>query len=216
MWNLRKDSEKDSGGHMEFISHRINTIEALKNTPFEFGVELDLRDFGNEIILSHDPYVMGERFEDYLKIYKHGTLILNVKSERIEHQVLQMIQNAGVKDYFFLDSSFPMIYLLSQLGEENTAIRLSEFEGMDTLRHMKGKAKWVWVDCFTRFILTRDIMNELHELGYKICLVSPELQGRPEDIERHAEVICEIGILPDAICTKEYQIEKWKNLLKIL
>ena len=29
---------------MEFISHRVNTVKDLKNTPIEFGVELDLRD----------------------------------------------------------------------------------------------------------------------------------------------------------------------------
>ena len=200
---------------MEFISHRVNTIEALKNTPFHYGVELDLRDYEEDIILSHDPFVKGERFEDYLKHYHHGTMILNIKSERIEHRVLEMIQNADVKSYFFLDSSFPMIYLLSREGEQNSALRFSEFEGLDTIKKMQGHAKWVWVDCFSRFILTKEDWLTFKALGYKVCLVSPELQGRQEEIKAHANALLVLGIQPDAICTKEYNISLWQTELSI-
>ncbi len=78
---------------MEFIAHRINTIEELKKVPNEYGVELDLRDYGNKLILQHDPFVEGEDFEEYLKYYNHGTMILNIKSERIEYRVLDLIKN---------------------------------------------------------------------------------------------------------------------------
>ena len=94
---------------MEFIAHRINTIDDLKQISFEFGVELDLRDYGNRIIIQHDPFKEGEDFEEYLSHYKHGTLILNIKSERIELRVLELIKQYGIQKYFFLDSSFPMI-----------------------------------------------------------------------------------------------------------
>ena len=43
---------------MEYIAHRINTVEELKKTPKECGVELDLRDFGDRLILQHDPFKM--------------------------------------------------------------------------------------------------------------------------------------------------------------
>ena len=33
------------------IAHRINTIEQLKKTPKEFGVEMDLRPDGDAIII---------------------------------------------------------------------------------------------------------------------------------------------------------------------
>ena len=87
---------------MEFISHRINTIDELINTPNNFGVELDLRDYGDKIILQHDPFLPGEDFEKYLKYYKHGTMILNVKSERIELRILDLLKKYNVKKYFFL------------------------------------------------------------------------------------------------------------------
>ena len=197
---------------MEFISHRINKVEDLIKLPKIYGVELDLRDLGDEIVISHDPYVGGERFEDYLKHYHHGTMILNIKSERIEHRVLERIQKADVKSYFFLDSSFPMIFLLSNSGESNIALRFSEYEGMDTIRNMAGRVKWVWVDCFTRFPLERADFDEMKALGYKLCLVSPELQGRDADIEAYKALCVERGIVFDAICTKTHNIARWESL----
>ena len=85
-------------------------------------------------------------------------MILNIKSERIEHKALEMIANHDVKDYFFLDSSFPMIKLLSDMGEHKIALRFSELEGLDTIRNMAGKADWIWVDCFTRLPIDKEAM----------------------------------------------------------
>ncbi|MDG0794535.1 hypothetical protein OMP38_29615 [Cohnella ginsengisoli] len=64
---------------MEYIAHRINTVAELKMVPHEYGVELDLRDYGDRLILQHDPFTDGEDFEEYLKHYQHGTMILNIK-----------------------------------------------------------------------------------------------------------------------------------------
>lgn len=196
---------------MEYIAHRVNTIEELMQLPKEYGVELDLRDYGDKIIIHHDPFIEGEGFEDYLKYYNHGTMILNIKSERIEHRVLELINKYNIKEYFFLDSSFPMIYLLTKNGEKNIALRYSEFEGLDTIRNMKGKTEWIWVDCFTKLPIFHDIFIELKSMGYKLCLVSPELQGRQEDIESYKSKIEEEKIQFDAICTKFYNIDYWND-----
>ena len=123
---------------MQFIAHRINTIDELKKVPTNFGVELDLRDYGNRLILQHDPFTDGEDFEEYLKHYNHGLMILNIKSERIEHRVLELVKKYKVRDYFFLDSSFPMIFLLAKEGEKNIALRFSELEGLDTILSMNS------------------------------------------------------------------------------
>ena len=37
---------------IEFIAHRINTLNELKQIPNQYGVEIDLRDFKNKIVLS--------------------------------------------------------------------------------------------------------------------------------------------------------------------
>jgi hypothetical protein len=198
---------------MEYIAHRINTIEELKQIPKEYGVELDLRDFRDGLILQHDPFKDGEDFEEYLKHYNHGTMILNIKSERIEHKVLELIQKYNIKKYFFLDSSFPMIYLLSKSGEKNIALRFSEFEGIDTILNMVGKVEWIWVDCFSKLPITYENYKLLKNNGFKFCLVSPELQGQNEKLESYKQYLQDEGIVFDAICTKVYNIEKWNSKL---
>jgi hypothetical protein len=194
-----------------YIAHRINTVAELKNIPTQYGVEIDIRDLGERLVLHHDPYVDGENLEDFLRDYQHGTLILNVKSERIEHRVLELVRKYKIKDYFFLDSTFPMIYLLSNQRETNIALRFSEYEGLDTLLSMKGKVKWVWVDCFTKLSINKENYSKLKEWGYKLCLVSPELQGRDQDIEEYKQYLQDNDIKFDKICTKIYNVERWGN-----
>ncbi|MGB5692799.1 MAG: hypothetical protein WBM43_09360 [Flavobacteriaceae bacterium] len=195
---------------MEFIAHRINRVSDLQELSVDFGVEIDLRDHPNgHIHIAHDPFEEGESFEDYLKAYRHGTMILNVKSERIEFKILELLKKYAIKEYFFLDSSFPMIHTLVSRGERNIALRFSEFEGIDTPRNMMGKINWIWVDCFTKLPIDFERYSELKEMGYKICLVSPELQGRDDDIEQYKGYLQNNQIVFDAICTKAYNIKRW-------
>jgi hypothetical protein len=194
---------------MELIAHRINTVEELKNVPKEYGVEIDLRDFGDRLILQHDPFKDGEDFEEYLKHYNHGIMILNIKSERIEYRVLELIQKYEIEKYFFLDSSFPMIYNLSKEGNKNIALRFSEFEGIDTILNLRNKVEWIWVDCFTVLPINYEIFTILKENGFNICLVSPELQGQDEKIELYKKYLNDNNIIFDAICTKLYNVSRW-------
>ena len=198
----------------EFIAHRVNTLNELKALPPEYGVELDLRDdLTGRIYIQHNPFEDGEDFEPYAEEYGKihcGTMILNVKSERIEHRILEILKKYEIKNYFFLDSTFPMIKLLSDMGERNIAVRFSEYEGMDTVRAMAGKINWVWVDTFTKLPLENATYKKIKALGYKLCLVSPELQGQPEKIKVYKKQIESEEIAFDAICTKSYNIDKWR------
>lgn len=198
----------------EFIAHRVNTLAELNALPPEYGVELDLRDdLSGRVYIQHNPFEDGEDFIPYAADYgagHRGTMILNVKSERIEHRVLEIVRKYGITRYFFLDSTFPMIKLLSDMGERNIAVRFSEYEGMDTVRAMAGRIDWVWVDSFTRLPLDRSVFGEMKALGYKLCLVSPELQGQPEKIPAYKKLLSDEGIEFDAICTKSYNIAAWR------
>lgn len=199
---------------MEFIAHRINSKEKLSKVDNEFGIEVDLRPWGeSDLIMAHDPFVQGESFEELLKNYDHGTMVLNVKSERIEEKVLELIKKYQIKDYFFLDSSIPMLNLLTSKGITQSALRLSEIESIESYELVKSFGSWVWIDCFTEFILDKKTEELIHNNGHKVCLVSPELQGRDGDIEAHAKIIKERGLLIDAICTKVYNVNRWKKLL---
>ena len=99
---------------MQYIAHRVNQLEQLRELPTEYGAEIDLRDRAERLILQHDPFADGEDAEPFFANYKHGTLILNVKSERIEYRVLELLKKYSITDYFFLDSSLPMIVKLSK------------------------------------------------------------------------------------------------------
>ena len=196
----------------EFIAHRINTTTELEDIDEQFGVELDLRDDhkSGKLILSHDPFLEGEYFEDFLEKYKHNTLILNIKSERIELECLKLMEKYDVKKYFFLDSSFPMIYLLNkEYSNQNIACRFSEYEPIEQYLAIKDKVKYLWVDCFTKFCLNKEIYKRIKKDDTKICIVSPELQKQPYKIEEYRDYIIENEIIPDMICCKIYNIINW-------
>lgn len=194
-----------------YFCHRINTIKELSTIPKKYGIELDLRDRKDgEIILCHDPFIDGELFDDFLKNYDKSSIILNVKSERIEHKVIELLKKYNITDYFFLDSSFPMIYILSELGEKNIAVRFSEFESIESVFLIKNRVKWIWVDCFNNFPLTKESYKKIKDSNLKICLVSPELQKHKiERINEFKKIISDNNFQIDAICTKIYNINKW-------
>ncbi|WP_374591758.1 phosphatidylinositol-specific phospholipase C/glycerophosphodiester phosphodiesterase family protein [Aquabacterium sp.] len=193
---------------MKLIAHRRNTIEELCATPARYGVEIDLRSLGTDLIVQHDPYVSGEDFERWLDHYKHGTLILNVKEEGLEERLIALMAQRGISDYFFLDQSFPFLIRWANRGERRCAARVSEYESIETALTLAGRIDWIWVDCFTRFPLDLQAANRLKQAGFRLCLVSPELQGRSaqEHIPQLAEQLLELGIQPDAVCTKRPDI----------
>lgn len=189
---------------MKLIAHRRNTIAELQATPAQYGVEIDLRSFGSELIVQHDPFVMGESFERWLDHFKHGTLILNVKEEGLEERLIGLMAQRGIADYFFLDQSFPFLVRWAHRGERRCAVRVSEYESIETALTLAGRIDWVWVDCFTRFPLDRDAAEQLQRAGLRLCLVSPELQGRSaeEHIAELAAHLRSLGVQPEAVCTK--------------
>jgi len=196
----------------EFICHRINTLNELKNIEKQFGVEIDLRDDhkSGQLILAHDPFINGNYFEDYLQEYKNGTLILNIKSERIELECLKLLEKYKINNYFFLDSSFPMIYLLNKdFKNNNNACRFSEYENINNFLDNKNMFSTLWVDCFTKFPLNKKNYEYIKKENKKICIVSPELQKQPEKIIEYRNYIIQNNIFPDMICTKSYNIINW-------
>ena len=197
------------------IAHRINTVEELVNVPFEFGIEVDLRDSKKGLILSHDPFKQGESFEDFLKYYGHKFIILNIKSERIEYKVLESIKKNNISSFFFLDSSFPMIVDLSKNGVSKIAARISEYESIETIKKIADKIDWIWLDSFTNFHFSNELLNCIGELNLKTCLVSPELQGRKGEIELYSKKLIETNFKAEAICTKLENTSKWASYINL-
>jgi hypothetical protein len=138
-------------------------------------------------------------------LFNHNLLIANVKEEGIENRILKEFKNRNITNFFFLDQTFPFLIKLVRAGEKRTAVRFSEFESMETVVSLAGKVEWVWVDSFDRFTFTSTQNKTLRDLGFKLCLVSPELQGRNllaegKNIRR---LIAKENLKFDAVCTKE-------------
>ncbi|MDN3573832.1 hypothetical protein [Methylobacterium longum] len=207
---------------MEIIAHRRNSTGQLTATPTKFGVEVDVRSEGDELIVQHDPFAKGEKFEIWISSFQHGTLIINVKEEGLEERIETILTARGVKKFFFLDQSFPFIIKCARRGERRCAVRVSQFESTATALNLAGLIDWVWVDYFKPVVLQNEQnivgvpdfpfnepdLLQIKKAGFKLCLVSPELQGWPADesipyLRTHLDKSLS---LIDAVCTKRWDL----------
>jgi hypothetical protein len=189
-----------------YIAHRINKSSDASAISPEYGIECDIRE---GFVVTHDHGTTGESFTEFNKSLDNKRLvILNVKCEGIEAELIKTIKCP----YFLLDCGFPMI---RKLKNRNVALRFSEYERMDTIRTMAGQVEWVWLDSFDGIHIKKTEYDEMKNLGYKVCIVSPELQGRPtKEITEYANYLVENGMGDvDAICTKLQNIELWRRVL---
>ena len=92
-------------------------------------------------------------------------------------------------------------------------MRLSEYESINTVKNLAHQINWVWIDYFTKFPIDPSEVNELKELDFKLCIVSPELQGYDPEIEisKLGHLFNSSEIKLDAICTKRPDL--WKEVL---
>ena len=189
---------------MELIAHRRNTITELRATPVKYGVEVDIRSQGSRLVIHHDPLVNGESFEDWIEAYRHGTLILNVKEEGLEDALLGIVARRQIEKFFFLDQSFPFLMRYANRGERRCAVRVSEYESIETALTLAGRIDWAWIDCFTRFPIDSAQARRLRQGGFRLCLVSPELQGRDAatGIPALRALLKELAVTAEAVCTK--------------
>ena len=195
---------------MEIIAHRINTINQLKNLNTNLGVEVDIRSNDKNLIISHNPFSDYINFEEWLSFYKHGTLILNVKENGLEKELIKTMQNFKKDNFFILDQSFPYLVNTIKKGEKRCAVRLSEYESINTVLSLKNKLNWVWIDFFTKFPLDFEVYKILKKHNFKLCIVSPELQGHTNskclDLKNY---INSNEMYFDAVCTKK--IKFWEE-----
>ena len=192
---------------MEIIIHRVNSIKKLKKISKYFGVEIDIRSFGSKLILNHEPHKGGDNLENFLKQYNHGTLILNIKEDGIENEVLMKVKKAKIKSFFLLDVEFPYIFKCLKKGERNIAIRFSENETIETAKLMVKKFKWLWIDTVTKLPITKKNIKIINK--YKSCLVCPERWGRAHQIDIYKKKLKKLKFKPSAVMTSYKYAHKW-------
>jgi len=188
---------------MKIYRHRVNTISALERIEPSYGVEIDLRTKDGNLILSHDPFVEGELFSNWLKYWRGQSLILNVKEDALENSILEYLLQHGITDYFFLDQSYPSIRRTINMGVSQVATRVSDFEDVET--SLKSGSDWVWLDSFSgNWDYLKEAVPAINQNGQKTCLVSPELQrmDSAEELASLQEMIEKSNFNIDSVCTK--------------
>ncbi|MEI7973188.1 MAG: hypothetical protein WCH11_02350 [Bdellovibrio sp.] len=205
---------------MKLVHHRVNRIEDLKalasaQTRVLAGCEIDLRSQAENpghLHLSHDPWQLGDAFEDWLKEYSRwqfsGPLILNTKEDGLEQRCLDLLRKYSISSFFFLDTNLPSLVRCSRQSDmaPRLCVRVSSFEGLSGALAFKDQVEWAWVDCFQGRPLPEEEVERV-SLSFKICLVSPELQQqRPEAISRFSH----LQKWASAVCTKFPEV--WEKL----
>ena len=194
---------------MQIIIHRVNSIEKLKTIPPEFGVEIDVRAFGDRLILNHEPFASGDDLEEYLNNFHHAFVIFNIKEAGIEQKVLDLAAKHNIKNFFLLDVEPYYIHHATKAGIRNIALRFSENEPIESALLYKDKADWLWIDIPTRLPITAENKHFLKH--FKTCLVCPERWGRPEEIEEYIKILQTLGVSLDAVMTSMPYVPKWQH-----
>ena len=173
---------------MKIIAHRgfwkseseKNTVKAIKRAiDAGYGFETDFRDYGQTILISHNPPKGNEiTAEEVFRIYQEAgskeMLALNIKADGLQDMMAGLLQKYKITNYFFFDMSVcdTVIYVDKQL---KIASRRSEYE--QELPFYKDSTT-VWVDFFLNdnnvIPETKKYLND----GKIVCVVSPELHKR--------------------------------------
>ncbi|MGY1811022.1 hypothetical protein ACI8AF_26940 [Blastococcus sp. SYSU D00669] len=185
-------------------AHRVNEPAALREVPTEFGVEIDLHADGDRLVLVHDPFLSGPDFVEWLDSYRHRFIVLNTKEEGLEARVSALLAERGIEEWAFLDQSFPFLVRTLRGGETRSMVRISEYESVETALALDPRPDWVWVDSFTGRWPRAGDLARLVAHGFRLMVVSPELQGRSldEELPVVAELFETAGIPLHGVCTK--------------
>lgn len=200
---------------MMYFQHRMNEAAGLGALDPSWGVEIDLRsnvERPGHIHLSHDPWRLGQPLEDWLAVFRaselRGPVILNTKEDGLEDRALELCRQRGVEDVLFLDTAAPTLVNHVERGLGHLFfVRVSRDEPVEAVQAFRGKVHWAWVDCFNGEPLPPSVVDRLRP-DFKVCLVSPELHGRPlDEVRRFGDLFR----LAQGVCTKMPGL--WQRLL---
>lgn len=178
---------------MKIISHRgywLDESEKNQNLAFKrsfqlgFGTETDIRDSMGRLVISHDmPSGSEQGLDSFLALVANYsqelslplTIALNVKADGMANVLSNHLKRYQALDFFVFDMSVPDMrsYLSTSLP---VFTRMSEAERIPAFLE---QAEGVWLDSFDSEWYTVGVVEELLQAGKRVCVVSPELHGRP-------------------------------------
>lgn len=192
---------------MIIIIHKVNTIRELLDIDKSFGVEIDIRSYGKDLILNHEPMHRGELLEDYLSYFNHKYIIANIKESGVEKKVIEIFKKFKIENFFLLDVEFPFILDSYNLDFKKIALRFSDYEYLDFNKKFNQYFNWLWIDTYKD--PSFDILINEKIAKIKKCLVCPERWNRPEKISEYKSIIDNYNLKLDAVMTNLNYINYW-------
>ena len=170
---------------MKIIAHRgiwlnkseQNTVKAFNRAlRFNCGIELDVRDYRGDIVVSHDiasetSIRLSEVIKDIHNLKE--PIAINIKSDGIMKECYDILKQTNLK-WFFFDMSFPESYLCFKY-QYPYYYRISEFEKETKILDY---ASGIWLDSFKTNWFSRDRIINFLNLKKEVCVVSSECHGR--------------------------------------
>ncbi|MBL0690359.1 MAG: phosphodiesterase [Alphaproteobacteria bacterium] len=182
---------------MQIISHRgywLNTEEKNKESSFVrsfdngFGTEIDLRENGGNIVISHDIPSGGEiTFEEVLQTMRGRNLLLalNIKSDGLIDKILNLLDKYDHTNYFTFDMSIPDMVVQIEKG----AKVFSPLSDLVNPAVLLDKSKGVWLDAFNSLWYREKEIDNLIDNGKQVCVVSSDLHKRFEELESQWQLL---------------------------
>lgn len=175
---------------MKILAHRgiwyteqeKNTLTAMERAfSSGYGIETDIRDLNQKIVISHNPAdescpSLDELLSIWEKYDNRPLLALNIKADGLYLYLDEIFKRhrLAAKDYFLFDSSVPEQYVYLKRGY-NIFTRSSEFEEKISFWE---NSTGIWLDQFTECGHIARILPELLDSGKMVSVVSPELHKR--------------------------------------
>jgi hypothetical protein len=161
------------------------------------SVETDVRNFGNDIVLSHDPVENSQSLDiEFLFNLKIRTAF-NIKVDGLQGFFDGKRQEIEEVNSFFFDGSIPEMVKYKNLGLPH-ALRLSEHE-----KELPWKPKFIWLDSFySEWWIQERLIEKNEDLDTEFIVVSPELHLRnPLHCWEYLQGVISQGSVNISICT---------------
>ena len=139
-----------------------------------------MRDIDGKLVISHDPALRGAlSVKDFFSAYKQHAqnlpLALNIKADCLQKMLATVLSEYQIQNYFVFDMSVP-----DMIGYINAGLRVftrqSEYEPNPVLYE---QSQGVWADSFNENWIDEATLENHLNRGKQVCLVSPDLHGRP-------------------------------------
>jgi glycerophosphoryl diester phosphodiesterase len=175
---------------MNILSHRgywnmripKNSIQAFERSfDLGFGTETDFRDHDGKLVISHDPAIAGALsassfFLTLASRDKALPVAINIKSDGLQQMLKDALDSHQLENYFLFDMSIPDAIISIRSGLR-VFTRQSDVE---TVPCLYQDAAGIWMDAFfDDSWITPAVISRHLDAGKQVCLVSPELHGKP-------------------------------------